>query len=211
MSVIAWHDFSCAFETLDYFILVSRLHADIGLTNTALQWFSSYLTDRSQCVSLSNHCSVSAAVHTGVPRGSFPGPIIFFMHVAHLSTIVDSHYITHHSFTDDFQLGMSAPSDNMSELLRSMLSCISDDKYLATANMLKLNDSKAKLMLVTSKRTKHLHNLPTSITTGNAQIPFKQSVKNLDFTLHSHFIMNAYVSNISRTCYFELRRLASIR
>ena len=78
-------------------------------------------------------------------------------------------------------------------------------------NMLKLNDSKTELMLVTSKRTKHLHNLPTSITIGDAQIPFKQSVKNLGFTLDCHLTMNAHVSNIARTCYFELRRLASIR
>ena len=34
-------------------------------------------------------------------------------------------------------------------------------------------------MLVTSKATKHLHSLPTSITIDNAQIPFKQSLKNL--------------------------------
>ena len=66
-------------------------------------------------------------------------------------------------------------------------------------------------MFVTSKRTKHLHNLPTSITIENAQIPFKQSVKNLGFTLDCHLTMNAHVSNIAQTCYFELRRLASIR
>ena len=66
-------------------------------------------------------------------------------------------------------------------------------------------------MLVTSKRSNHLHNLPTSITIGNAQIPFKQSVKNLGFILDCHLTMNAHVSNIARTCYFELRRLASIR
>ena len=65
-------------------------------------------------------------------------------------------------------------------------------------------------MLVTSKRTKHLHNLPTSITIGNAQIPFKQSVNNMGFTLDCHLTMNAHVSNIAKTCYFELRRLASI-
>ena len=58
--------------------------------------------------------------------------------------------------------------------------------------------------------SRHLHNLPTSITIGNAQIPFKQSVKNLGFTLDCHLTMNAHVSNIARTCYFELRRLASI-
>ena len=66
-------------------------------------------------------------------------------------------------------------------------------------------------MLVTSKRTTHLHNLPTSITIGNAQIPFKQFVKNLDFTLDCHLTMNAHVTNVALTCYFKLRRLASIR
>ena len=46
---------------------------------------------------------------------------------------------------------------------------------------------------------------------GNAQIPFKLSANNLGFTLDYHLTMNAHVSNIARTCYFELRRLASIR
>ena len=76
--------------------------------------------------------------------------------------------------------------------------------------MIKLHDSNTKLMLVTSNGSKHLHNLPSSITIGHAQIPFKQSVKHLGFTLDCHLTMNAYVSNIARTCYFKLRRLASI-
>ena len=103
------------------------------------------------------------------------------------------------------------PPDEISELLHSMQSCICDVRALATANMLKLNDNKTKFMLVISKRTKHLHNLPTSIIIGNAQIPFKQSVKNLGFILDCHLSMNAHVSNIAQTCYSELRRLASIR
>ena len=92
-----------------------------------------------------------------------------------------------------------------------MQSCISDVKAWVTAIMLRLNENKTELMLVTPKRTKHLHSLPTSITIGNAQIPFKKSVKNLGFTLDCHLTMNAHVSNIARTCYFELRRLGSIR
>ena len=36
-------------------------------------------------------------------------------------------------------------------------------------------------------------------------------MKNLGITLDCHLTMNAHVSNIARTCYFELRRLASIR
>ena len=92
-----------------------------------------------------------------------------------------------------------------------MQSCISDVKAWANANMLKLDDNKTELMLVTSRRTKHLHTLPTSITIGNAQIPIKRFMKNLSLTLDCHLTMNAHVSNIARTCYFDLRRLASIR
>ena len=91
--------------------------------------------------------------------------------------------IMHHSFADDLQQQMSAPPDKISELLHSMQSCIGDIKAWATLNMLRLNDNKAELMFVTSKRTNHLHNLPTSITIGNAHNPFMQSVKNFEFTL----------------------------
>ena len=162
-------------------------------------------------MSLSNHCSAFTHVHSGVPHGSVLGPILFTMYIKPLSAIIDSHSIIHHSLADDLQLQMSAPPDSISELFHSMQSCISDVKAWATANMLKLNDNKTELMLVTSKRTKHLHSLTTSITIGNAQIPFKKSVKNFGFTLDCHLTMNAHISNIARTCYFELRRLASIR
>ena len=110
-----------------------------------------------------------------------------------MTSLVWSHSIIHHSFADDLQLQMSAPPDRIYELLHSIQSCISDVKAWATANMLKLNDNKTELMPVSSKRTKHLHNLPTSITIGNAQIPIKQSVKNLGFTLDCHLTMNAHV------------------
>ena len=36
-------------------------------------------------------------------------------------------------------------------------------------------------------------------------------MKNLGLTLDCHLTMNAHVTNIARTCYFELRRSASIR
>ena len=137
--------------------------------------------------------------------------MFFTLYIKPLSAIIDSHYIIHHSFADDLQLQMSAPPVRISELLHSMQSCISDVKAWATANMLTLNDNKTELMLVTSKRTRHLHSLPTSITISNARIPFKRSVNKLGFPLDCHLTMNAHISNIAPTCYFELRRLASIR
>ena len=116
------------------------------------------------------------------------------------SAIIDLHSMIHHSFADDLQLQMSAPPDKISELHHSTQSCISDVKACTTANMLKHNDNKTELMLVTSKITKHLHNLPTSITIGNVQISFKQFVKKLGFALDCHFTMNEHVSNIAQTC-----------
>ena len=98
---------------------------------------------------------------------------------------------------------MSAPPDRISELLHSIQPCISDVKAWATANMPKVIDYKTELMLVTSKRTKHLHNLPKSITIGNAQIPLKQSVKKLGFIFDCHLTKNAHEFNIARTCYLN--------
>ena len=133
------------------------------------------------------------------------------MYIWPLSAIIDSRTITQHSFADHLQLQMSAPPDKISQLLNSMQSCMSDVKAWAIANMLYLNDNNTELMLVNSKITMHLCNLHTSITIGKAQITFKQSVKNFGFTLNRHLAINAHVSNIARPCYFELRRLASIR
>ena len=126
--ILALLDFSSTFDTIDHTILVHRLHTDFGFTDTVLQWFSSYRTDRTHYVSLSNHCSDFAPVHSGFPQGSVRGPILFTMYTKPLSAITDSHSIIHHSFADDLQLQMSDPPYRISELLHSMQSCISDAK-----------------------------------------------------------------------------------
>ena len=164
MPVLALLDFSSAFDTIDHSILVHRLHTDFGFSETVLQWFSSYLTDRTNYVSLSNNCSAFAPVHSGVPHGSLLGPMLFTMHIKLFSAIIDTNSIIHHSLADDLQLQMSATPDEISELLHTIHSCIGDVKAWATAIMPILNDNKMELMLVTSKRTKHLHALLQSLS-----------------------------------------------
>ena len=65
ISVLALFDFSSAFDTIDHSIHVHHLHTDFGFTDTVLQWFSSYLTDRTHYVSLYHHCSAFTPVHSG--------------------------------------------------------------------------------------------------------------------------------------------------
>ena len=120
-SVLALLDFSSAFDTIDHSILMHSLHTDFGFTDVVLQWFSSYLTDHSQYISLSNHCSAFAPVYPGVHQGSVLGPILFAIYIKPLSTIIDSLSITHHSFADDLQLQMSATPNRISELLHLSL------------------------------------------------------------------------------------------
>ena len=109
ISVIALLDFSSVFDTIDHSMLVHGLHTDILFTDAVLQWVLSYLTDRTNYISLSNHCSALDHVHSGVPQGSVHGPMLFTMYAKPLSAIIDSHSIMHHSFADDLQLQISAP------------------------------------------------------------------------------------------------------
>ena len=104
---------------------------------------------------------------------------------------------------------MLAHPDNIYKIHHSMQSCVSDIKFWTPADMYKMN-YKTELAFVTSKRTKHLHNLPTAITIGNAQITFKQSVKKFGLTLNYHLTINNHVSTIDEICYFDLRCMASI-
>ena len=50
-------DMCAAFDTVDHIILLNRLSKCFGINNTALSWFKSYLSNRSQCVSANNSVS----------------------------------------------------------------------------------------------------------------------------------------------------------
>ena len=81
MSMLPLLNFYSAFDTIDHFILVHHLHTDFGFTGTVLLWFSSYLADRTQYVSLSNNCSAFAPVNSGVPQCFVLVPMLFFMYI----------------------------------------------------------------------------------------------------------------------------------
>ena len=79
-------DLSKAFDTLDHKILISKLRY-YGLNENAIQWFYSYLSDRSQYVEIDNIKSDFKNISTGVPQGSILGPLLFIIYINDINTV----------------------------------------------------------------------------------------------------------------------------
>lgn len=60
--VLVLLDLNAAFDIVDHNILVARLQHLVGICGSALDWFRSYLADRTMCVSLGGSVSCSAVV-----------------------------------------------------------------------------------------------------------------------------------------------------
>lgn len=76
-----------AFDTVCHDILLSWLSA-IGITGTALGWFSSYLTRRQQFVINQKHILSTKSICSGVPQGSVLGPLLFTIYMLPIGQII---------------------------------------------------------------------------------------------------------------------------
>ena len=75
-------DLQKAFDTVDHEILCQKLSV-MGVVS--VEWFRSYLSDRTQMVTVNNTSSDFKKITCGVPQGSILGPLLFLCYVNDMS------------------------------------------------------------------------------------------------------------------------------
>ena len=134
-------DLKKAFDTVNHEILINKL-AKCGIKDTELDWFKSYLYNRSQAVHVNSFLSDFKCYNTGIPQGSILGPLLFIIFVNCLPDIVTCKTVM---YADDTSLMCKAKNvDDLKVQLESNLKAVA--KWFK-ANKLTLNADKTKFMV----------------------------------------------------------------
>ena len=72
----------------------------------ALDWFSSYLSERKQYVSVNGHITDYLDISCGVPQGSVLGPLLFLIYINDLPNV--SKFLSFYLFADDTNIYFEA-------------------------------------------------------------------------------------------------------
>ena len=100
-------DLQKAFDTVNHYILLQKLN-HYGIRGVANAWFKSYLSNRTQYVSINGFESNTKNIHIGVPQGSVLGPLLFLIYINDLNVAIN--YSTVHHFADDTNLLITGKS-----------------------------------------------------------------------------------------------------
>ena len=205
-SMLVLLDLSSAFDTVDHAILIKRLETWVGIENTALNLFRSYLADRSFSVMIGEASSSPVPLSCGVPQGSILGPLLFSIYMLPLGNIIRTHNIHFHCYADDTQLYIPL-QPGVSGSLSSLLACLSDIKDWMSNNFLQLNETKSEILLFGPPNSTQ----PFIPELGSLSQNVKESARNLGVIFDSALTFNPQVTRVVQTCYFQLRNISRIK
>ena len=131
------------------------------MNRSAVQWFRSYLTTRTQSVCVNGLLSEPQSIPFGVPQGSVLGPLLFIIHINDLPLAVQGCSVE--LYADDTLIYFASKS--VSEIQAQLTGGLTDVLSWLHANFLILNLEKTKIMLVgTHQRTAEADDLVIEIT-----------------------------------------------
>ena len=206
-------DLSAAFDTIDHNILVHRLRNRYGVGGTALNWFKSYISERTQAVIVNDIESMTKPIKFGVPQGSKLGPILFNSYIAPISKIAKANGIIDEKYADDQQLILAFKPNNIHDettALKRMEKCIADLRIFLNDNKLSNNCEKTEFMLIGPP--KQLKNLSIkSIDINGISIKSADNAKNLGVIFDEHMSFEKHVNNMCKKAYLNIKNISRIR
>ena len=182
VSVLTLLDLSAAFDTVDHDILLHRLEHTFGFQATALAWVRSYLSGRTQTVSIDGRLSSPTVIRCGVPQCS-----VLFIYTQPLSCVIGNHPVSHQLYADDTQIYRRSSPSEVSATIHNMEKCISDVKSWMICNRLQMNHDKTEAILIATQRTNMSHALPSFLHKNDIHIEFSKSLRNLGIIFDNPF------------------------
>ena len=139
-------DLQKAFDAIDHDILLQKLYA-IGFSKHSVNWFRSYLINRTFLVNLGNAFSQPACVSSGVPQGSILGPLLFLIYINDMSQAVKCNLFL---YADDTCLVCQHKDINEIEKQLKVLESIYD-WFVDNKISIHFGDDKTKCILFATK------------------------------------------------------------